>query len=269
MLGSDRRIYDVSTIEECIELGIKYDIKSGRHWIKKYKEISEKENLKVPSAPWNIFNLEGGFIEFGRLLKTKEKSYLPAYLGEFSKMNKLWNTSNSNNNYKRLKKDNTEWKSYHKLYSKAREKWSEIPYIELSKKIKDRPEWVIGDFGCGENLLSKEIKNKVHAFDFVAIDNNVVSCDLSCIPLDNNVLDVVIFSLSLMGTNYSEYLKEAHRVLKSFGLLMIAEPRNRWSDDEGILDNDRIKMLLDSTGFRMTGEVKVTERFIYIDALKY
>lgn len=33
-------------------------------------------------------------------------------------------------------------------------------------------------------------------------------------PLDTSVIDVAVFCLSLMGTNFASYLKEAHRVLK-------------------------------------------------------
>lgn len=34
------------------------------------------------------------------------------------------------------------------------------------------------------------------------------------IPLDSSSVDVSVFCLSLMGTNYPSYLKEAYRVLK-------------------------------------------------------
>lgn len=312
--------------DEYFEIIRKGKITSSGQWLNQYKELSEKNNINCNSKPWRLFkqsqksffeecypnsvfeNKEDYFIfmrneqitnsgkwagiykkhvnktmyksnpwrffkqtnkeffnEYKEWLKTNQSTieYHPAYLGEFSEMNKSWNTSNSNTNYKRLKKDNTEWKTYHKLYSKAREKWSEIPYVELSKKIKGRPEWVIGDFGCGENLLSKEIKNKVHAFDFVAIDDSVVSCDLSCVPLDNNVLDVVVFSLALMGTNYTEYLKEAHRVLKPFGLVFISEPSTRWEDRE-----DELKDKLIDAGFKISGDVRHSDRFIYVDGIK-
>ena len=38
--------------------------------------------------------------------------------------------------------------------------------------------------------------------------------DRNKVPLDDKVLDVAIYSLSLMGTNYIDFLLEAHRVLK-------------------------------------------------------
>lgn len=38
-------------------------------------------------------------------------------------------------------------------------------------------------------------------------------------------VDIAIFCLALMGTDYPTFLEEAHRVLKQHGLLWIAEVR--------------------------------------------
>lgn len=38
-------------------------------------------------------------------------------------------------------------------------------------------------------------------------------------------MDIAVFCLALMGTDYSSFLEEAHRVLKPQGLLWIAEVR--------------------------------------------
>ena len=242
------------------------DVTSTHTWKYKFKELSERDNVKYHSNPNTLFNQTGTefFNEYKEWLGNKSNKYRPAYLGEFSEMNKTWNTTNSKTNHKRLNKDKTEWFKYHELYSNSRKKWDEIPYIELSKKIKDRPDWIVGDFGCGENLLSKEIKNKIHSFDHVAIDDSVKSCDLTDVPLHNNVLDVVVFSLSLMGTNYKEYFDEAYRVLRPMGVVFIAEPATRWEDRE-----EELKGMLEASGFKVTGEVKHSDRFIYVDAIKY
>lgn len=229
----------------------------------------ENKALKLHSTPWRITK-ETGFNYFKRVRdKIKELSettrqYRPAYLGKFSEMNKKWNTTNSKNNHKRLNSNPKEWKEYHKLYTKLRESWgSDIPYKVIGAEINKRPDWVVGDFGCGENLLSKEIKNKVHAFDHIAINESVTSCDVTDVPLHNNVLDVAVFSLSLMGTNYKEYFEEAYRVLKPMGLIMIAEPATRWEDREG-----ELKGMLEESGFKLTGDIKHTDRFIYINGIK-
>jgi ubiquinone/menaquinone biosynthesis C-methylase UbiE len=73
---------------------------------------------------------------------------------------------------------------------------------------------VVGDFGCGEAKLARSVRHKVHSFDLVAPNDHVVACDIANVPLADGCLDAVIFSLSLMGTNYPAFLAEAWRVLK-------------------------------------------------------
>jgi len=43
------------------------------------------------------------------------------------------------------------------------------------------------------------------------------------VPLADEALDVAVFSLSLMGKNWHEYIKEAKRCLVTNGILVIAE----------------------------------------------
>ena len=190
--------------------------------------------------------------------------YLKPKLGDFSEMNKKWSVSSSKTTHDRLKTDPSEWHYYHTLYSERRISWSEIPFVEIGKKINPRPEWVVGDFGCGENLLSKEISNKVYGFDHVAIDDEVIACDIKNVPIEDEVLDVAVFSLSLMGTNYVDYFKEAYRTLKTYGNIFVCEPAAKWEGKE-----EKLKEHLESVGFRCFGAIKNTSKFIYIDGIKY
>ena len=199
-------------------------------------------------------------IEFPLVPSVVEK--VAKKLGDFSDLNKRWSTSNSSNTKSRLDKNNEEWYYCHTLYRQARESWSEIPYIEISKKIMVRPDWIVGDFGCGENLLSKEITNKVYSFDYVSIDDSVVSCDITNVPLDDNSLDAAVFSLSLMGSNYTDYLKEAYRVVKSYGQIFICEPQGKWEGKES-----ELKSVMAENGFK-TIDTKITSKFIYIEGIK-
>ncbi|CAJ0826242.1 17063_t:CDS:2 [Entrophospora sp. SA101] len=77
--------------------------------------------------------------------------------------------------------------------------------------LKQKPKnLIVADLGCGEAKIAKEAPNKILSFDFVAKNDKIIVCDIAKILF----FDIVIFSLSLMGTNYIEFLKEAHRVLK-------------------------------------------------------
>jgi hypothetical protein len=152
--------------------------------------------------------------------------------GDFSEMNHRWNVSHSETTAKRLAGDVREWEQYHHLYREARKEWAVVPYEEFIRWAEKRSGYVIGDFGCGEALVAKSLAgaHTVHSFDHVAVDAEVVACDISNIPMDEESLDVVLFCLSLMGTNVSDYLREAYRVLKLDGHLHIWEPTSRFGD---------------------------------------
>jgi superfamily II DNA or RNA helicase len=196
-------------------------------------------------------------------LRPEISEQLRRSLGVFSELNKTWSTSRSDNTFKRLLNNDSEWYYYHDEYAKKRKEWDEIPYEEIAKKIKERPDWVIADMGCGENLLSKEITNKVHAFDYIAKEGeDVIQCDISRVPLDDQKVDAVVFSLSLMGSNHVDYIKEGFRILKPYGSLFICEPKKKAESRMESLKNE-----IEDCGFKII-DVKPSSQFIYINAVK-
>jgi len=136
---------------------------------------------------------------------------------------------------------------------------------------------VIADFGCGDAKLAKEIlssistdseeteidkdikskskklqkeKNKgeedkhvkVHSFDLVSGGNPLITpCDMTNVPLKENTVDVAVFSLALMGINVADFIREAHRVLRSDGILKIAEVRSRFESTNASSSDDKDK----------------------------
>lgn len=93
--------------------------------------------------------------------------------------------------------------------------------------------------GCGEakimrNFLeTSEFKDriKVHSFDLAASHSDVVICDMSKVPIPDGSVDVVIFCLSLMNTNFIDAIHEAKRILKpKTGVLRIAEVESRFEN---------------------------------------
>lgn len=196
-------------------------------------------------------------------LRPEVSEYLKRNLGGFSELNQKWSTSRSENTFERLKSDKSEWYYYHDEYAKKRKDWDEIPYEQIALKIKERPDWIVADMGCGENLLSKEIQNKVHAFDYVAKEGeDVIACDMSNVPLEDQKVDAVVFSLSLMGSNHEDSLKEGHRILKPYGNLFICEPKKKMENSL-----ERLKENLQKIGFKII-EVKTASQFVYIDSIK-
>ena len=154
--------------------------------------------------------------------------------GDFSRMNHRWNQGRSETTHERLRDNPEEWAQYHTLYREARKGWTVVPYEEMIRWCQKRIGLTIGDFGCGEAKLAEALagRHTVHSFDHVAVNDAVVACDMAHVPLGDETLDVAIFSLSLMGANFTDYLREAHRTLKLDGRLHIIEPTARFTDRE-------------------------------------
>jgi hypothetical protein len=57
----------------------------------------------------------------------------------------------------------------------------------------------------------------------VTINDKVIACDTKKVPLADEALDFAVFSLSLMGKNWHEYITEAKRCIVTNGILIIAE----------------------------------------------
>ena len=183
--------------------------------------------------------------------------------GDFSRMNARWNTSYSDTTYKRLQGNPEEWMQYHTLYQEARKTWSVIPYEKAIEWLEKRSNLVVADLGCGEALLAKALagKHTVHNFDFIAINDSVIECDISHLPLEDACLDVAMFNLSLMGLNITDYIREAARTLKLDGQLWIYEVTSHIKDLQGFVRG------LELAGFKIIENTEVW-KFRYIQAIK-
>jgi hypothetical protein len=183
--------------------------------------------------------------------------------GDFSAMNRTWNQGASEVTHSRLEANPEEWAQYHTLYREARKDWTVVPYEEMIRWCQLRSGYVIGDFGCGEAKLAEAVADRhtVHSFDHVAVNDDVVACDMAHVPLDDQTLDVAIFSLSLMGANFAEYLREAKRTLKLDGQLHVIEATSRFTDRNGFAK------ALEGLGFAIVS-VEDRWKFTHIRAIK-
>ena len=183
--------------------------------------------------------------------------------GDFSRMNARWNRSYSHTNYERLQKNPEEWMQYHTLYQEARKTWTITPYEEAIKWLEKRSDLVIADFGCGEALIAKAFagRHTIHSFDFIAINDSVIECDMTHVPLEDSCLDVAMFNLSLMGLNIADHIREVARTLKLDGQLWIYEVNSHFKDLAGFVQG------LELAGFRIIENTEVW-KFRYIHAIK-
>jgi len=54
----------------------------------------------------------------------------------------------------------------------------------------------------------------VRSFDLAKVNEFVEVCDMANVPLEDNSVDVAVFCLSLMGTNFLGFVREACRYAK-------------------------------------------------------
>ncbi|XP_042316189.1 ribosomal RNA-processing protein 8 [Sceloporus undulatus] len=120
---------------------------------------------------------------------------------------------------------------YHRGFARQMARWPEKPVQRLVRYLRNRPaSLVVADFGCGDCTLARNLRNRVHCFDLVALDPRVTVCDMAQVPLEGESVDVAVFCLALMGTNVQEVLAEASRVLRMGGTLLVAEVASRFPD---------------------------------------
>lgn len=82
----------------------------------------------------------------------------------------------------------------------------------------------IADLGCGDAQLArtltpsaKKLQLEFLSYDLHAPNQFVTKADISDLPLADGSVDIAIFCLSLMGTNWISFVEEAWRVLRSDG----------------------------------------------------
>ncbi len=204
-------------------------------------------NLRTPAQAqqdimgW-LARLDGGQVaEIARPVIKIPLSAEPAALarriasyGDFSKMNARWNSTDSKKNHERLRTNPEEWGHYHTEYRRLRETWTVVPFEEEIDWLEQLDESkVVADFGCGEAIIGARVgdHHTVRSVDHIAIDpGRVDACDMTNVPQEDKSVDVAIFCLSLMGANFTDYLREAHRCLKFSGELHIWEAASRFDD---------------------------------------
>ncbi|KAJ0022318.1 hypothetical protein NQD34_009808 [Periophthalmus magnuspinnatus] len=133
----------------------------------------------------------------------------------FRYINEVLYSSSSREARRMFTQDKEAFWVYHRGYSAQVQRWPDNPVDQIIQFIKQKPtSLVVADFGCGDCKIAKNVKNKVHSFNLVATCEMVTACDMANVPLKDSSVDIVVFCLSLMGTNLADFLKEANRVLK-------------------------------------------------------
>lgn len=113
----------------------------------------------------------------------------------------------------------------------------------------------IADLGCGDARLAQDLKADgsaqkynlgIQSYDLQSKSSVVTKADIANLPLADGSMDVAIFCLALMGTNWIDFIEEAYRILHWKGELWIAEIKSRFGRVGG--DKGRSKVVEHSVG---------------------
>ncbi|XP_038063081.1 25S rRNA (adenine(645)-N(1))-methyltransferase-like [Patiria miniata] len=162
-----------------------------------------------------------------------------------------------------MAQDRESFDIYHRGFAQQVRQWPVNPVDKFIEDLKSRPEnLTVGDFGCGDAQIARSVSQTIHSFDLCALNEHVTVCDMEKVPLKNNCLDVAIFCLSLMGTNWISYIKEANRVLKMKGQLKIAEVASRFASVAEFLK------IMKQLGFKKESKDFSNKMFLMFDFTK-
>ncbi|KAJ2854682.1 25S rRNA (adenine645-N1)-methyltransferase, partial [Coemansia erecta] len=151
----------------------------------------------------------------------------------FRWINETLYTTTGTKAYDMMRNDPKIFEEYHQGFTSQVEKWPVNPVDVFIKQLEaSKKRLVVADMGCGEAKLAATVnkQHKVHSFDLVAYNKYIIACNVAKVPLKDGVVDVVVFCLALMGTDFIKFIREANRILRTGGELKIAEVISRISD---------------------------------------
>ena len=196
--------------------------------------------------------------------------------GHFRMLNEQLYTTKGDEALRLVQQNPGVFDAYHEGFREQVKKWPKNPVHKCFEWLQHKPyDTVIADFGCGDAELAKLIgtsKKKVYSLDLETPSHApfVIACNMAKTPLESNSVDVAVFSLSLMGTDYYRFIEEASRVLKVRGILWIAEVKSRFDGKNGAASVSSFIASLKTAGFDVNPK-KVDEKdkmFFVLEAVK-
>jgi len=161
------------------------------------------------------------------------------------------------------KEDKEAFKAYHEGYRHQVEKWPMNPLDRIIKNMKKLPKnHVVVDMGCGDGRLAQSIAQKVYSIDLVSTVEGVIESDMAHTPLGKQSAHIIVYCLSLMGTNLKDFFIEANRLLKMNGLVKIAEISSRFDDINTFVD------FVQKCGFELVNKDLSHDLFYFINFKK-
>lgn len=186
---------------------------------------------------------------------------------KFRMINEVLYSSRGEKSFESFQKDPKQFDIYHEGFREQASHWPDNPLKVVIDWIKlKHPKAIIADLGAGDAELAQSVANEVHSFDLVSKNSLVVAADMAHLPLADCTVDIAVFCLSLMGTNISDFLSEAHRILRVKGIIKIAEVRSRFEgEDDGM---KKFLRVLKRAGFDITEKPTSNKMFFMLECEK-
>ncbi|KAL6896359.1 hypothetical protein GGI43DRAFT_410883 [Trichoderma evansii] len=181
----------------------------------------------------------------------------------FRHLNETLYTAPSEESFKLFQESPEMFDEYHEGFRRQVKVWPENPVDSFLKDIRTRanirqphgkgrpnapqvklidshlprtgPTCTIADLGCGDARLAESLqadKDKLHldvrSFDLQSPSPLVTKADIANVPMEDGSVNVAIFCLALMGTNWLDFVEEAYRLLHWKGELWVAEIKSRF-----------------------------------------
>ncbi|GAA5983755.1 hypothetical protein JCM5350_002385 [Sporobolomyces pararoseus] len=217
--------------------------------------------------------------------------------GKFRMLNETLYTTSGQDAWNLMKEEGA-FDDYHSGFRSQASNWPVNPLSVISNSLLSSlsPNSLVADFGCGDAGLARTLSPpsssttntgtslklklaqpklvaqkalKVVSFDLVSQNPYVIEAECSSVPLpgsptssEGQVVDAVVCCLSLMGTDWINMIREARRVTKDGGKLLIAEVSSRFEKVEEFVK------LVESVGFESTGKDDSNSHFVLFDFVK-
>ncbi|KAJ2589961.1 25S rRNA (adenine645-N1)-methyltransferase [Coemansia sp. RSA 1722] len=198
------------------------------------------------------------------LSKLQQKMQQKLKGARFRWINEALYTTTGDKAFEMVQGDPGIFEEYHQGFSSQVEKWPVNPVDIFIKQLQACKPLVVADMGCGEAKLAATVGkiHTVHSFDLVAYNSLITPCNIADVPLANSTVDVVIFCLALMGTDFIKFIREANRILRTGGKLKIAEVVSRISEVDAFVSE------LELQGFELKHKDTGNKMFIMLEFVK-
>lgn len=198
-------------------------------------DVSKKD--KKSAKPLNKKQIDSDAPSNLNLTPLQKKMAEKLHGGRFRFINEQLYTSDGRSAFRLFQKEPHLFDEYHRGFRSQVEGWPsnpldmyirqvdrEVARLVLKPQEKDR-EWRVVDMGCGEARLARTIYEKypleptdqrvqITSIDLVARNEFITAANMAQTGLKTQSADWVIFCLSLMGTDYEDFIREANRLLK-------------------------------------------------------